>query len=106
VRARRLASPPWQVLDQTLLAEQPQRLPQRCSDGAESPGELSLDQPLAGHQSTAEDFATQPLHRERDLAGRSQDIIRDELGLNGHSCLSRRYGHIARHPQCQSGRTP
>ena len=50
VAGRQLGHPhpaPRQVLDQTLLPEEPQRLPQRRPAGPEPAGELLLDQALA-----------------------------------------------------------
>jgi hypothetical protein len=63
------------VLDQALLLEQPQRLPQRCPAGPEPAGELFFDQPLARHQRAAEDLVAELTHRELDrLDGASMPL--------------------------------
>jgi hypothetical protein len=60
------------VLDQPLLGEEPQRLPQRGPADPETPGELLLDEALTGLGAAAEDLPGEPDHRELDQAGAGQ----------------------------------
>jgi len=62
------------VLDQPLLAEQPQRLAQRGPADAEAAGQVLLHQPLARGQRSAEDLRAQPTHRELGQAVRTERL--------------------------------
>jgi len=82
-RAGQLRHPhpaPRQVLDQPLLAEQAQGLPQRCPADPEPAGQLLLDQPLSWRERAADDLGPQPPDGQLDQARR----VEARLQLSRH----------------------
>jgi hypothetical protein len=67
------------MLDQPLLGQQTQSLPQRCPADLEPLSQLLLDQPFTGLQCTRQDLGPKPGRRELYKAPRLQHAARQRI---------------------------
>src|ERR1700722_15800437 len=74
------------MLDQPLLRELAQRLPQRSAAGAEPLREMLLDEPLARSERAAQDLVLQPPQRQFDQARRLKRAAQFHGPASWESC--------------------